>query len=213
MKVQRIRIRFSKTKAMQYTGHLDLRQSWVRTFRRANLALAYSQGYTPHPQLNLAAPLPLGFLSTGEIGDFWLEESYPLDTITERLQKAVPPGIQIKRIEEISDIHGDKLPNLVTSATYGVTLLENFQSITDRVQKIRDQEHIIRERKGKSYDLRPLIHELKILPLDEDHRQRVKMTLSLLPGATGRPDEVIKEMGIEPHLTLICRKEIHLEES
>ncbi|MFO8037487.1 MAG: TIGR03936 family radical SAM-associated protein [Anaerolineales bacterium] len=213
MKAQRIRIRFAKTKAMQYTGHLDLRQTWARTFRRANLALAYSQGYTPHPQLNLAAPLPLGFLSTGEIGDFWLEESYPLDTITEKLQKATPPGIKIKRIDKVPDIHGDKLPNLVTSATYVVTLLENFKALNARVQNILKEESIIRERKGKSYDLRPLVHELKIIPPDEDHRQRVKMTLSLLPGATGRPDELIKEMGIDPHKTQICRREIHLDES
>jgi radical SAM-linked protein len=172
--------------------------------------LAYSHGYTPRPQLNLAAPLPLGFLSNGEIGDFWLEESYPLDTIERKLQKATPPGIRIHHLEEVPDIHGDKLPNLVNTATYAVSLFENVKSLKDRVQKIIQEENIIRERKGKTYDLRPLIQELKALPPGEDSRQRLEMNLTLLPGATGRPDEVIKEMGIDPYQAQICRKEIHL---
>ena len=45
---------FSKTDAMRYTGHLDLHRAWERTFRRAGLPLAYTQGFSPHPRINLA---------------------------------------------------------------------------------------------------------------------------------------------------------------
>ena len=75
MKKQRIRISFSKTEAMRFTGHLDLILTWERTFRRADLPLSYSEGFNPRPVINLAAPLPLGFISTAEIGDFWLSET------------------------------------------------------------------------------------------------------------------------------------------
>jgi radical SAM-linked protein len=44
---------------MRYTGHLDLHRAWERTFRRARLPLAYSQGFHPQPRLNLACALPL----------------------------------------------------------------------------------------------------------------------------------------------------------
>ncbi|MBS3750709.1 MAG: TIGR03936 family radical SAM-associated protein [Anaerolineales bacterium] len=211
MKTQRIRIHFSKTKAMQYTGHLDLRRAWVRTFRRAHLALSYSQGYTPRPQLNLAAPLPLGFLSTGEIGDFWLEDHYPLNTIQKSLQDALPPGLRINHLKEISDIHGGKLPNLVRSALYHVSFFSEVSDLDQHLQDILHQEQIKRERKGKSYDLRPLIYSLEVIPPDGEAKQLVEMHLSHLPGATGRPDEVIRELGLDPNHTQICRKKIMLE--
>ncbi len=211
MKAQRIRIYFSKTKAMQFTGHLDLRRAWVRTFRRADLALAYSQGYTPRPQLNLATPLPLGFLSTAEVGDFWLEESYPLEVIKNRLQSATPPGIKVDRIEEIPDIHGDKLPTLVTAASYVVTLFTDPKPLKDKIKQLLEKGEILQERKGKTYDLRPLVYELKSLPPDENGRQRMEMTLSHLPGAVGRPDEVLRELGIDPNQAQIYRTKIHLK--
>ena len=54
----RLRATFSKTMAMRYTGHLDVQRAWERALRRASLPLAYSQGFKPHPKLNLTAPLP-----------------------------------------------------------------------------------------------------------------------------------------------------------
>jgi radical SAM-linked protein len=70
----RLRITFAKTEAMRFTGHLDLHRTWERCFRRARLPLAYTQGFNPHPRLNLAAALPLGFTSQGEMIDAWLEQ-------------------------------------------------------------------------------------------------------------------------------------------
>jgi radical SAM-linked protein len=69
----RIQITFSKTGAMRFTGHLDLHRAWERTFRRAALPLAYSQGYNPRPKMNLASALPLGFTSECEVIDVRLE--------------------------------------------------------------------------------------------------------------------------------------------
>ena len=71
---QRLRLTFAKTEAMRFTGHLDLHHTWERTFRRAGLPLAYSQGFNPHPRLNLASALPLGFTSECEVIDVWLEQ-------------------------------------------------------------------------------------------------------------------------------------------
>ena len=58
----RIRITFSKQGALRYTGNLDLHKIWERTARRADLALAYSQGFHPQPKMQLAAALPEFFI-------------------------------------------------------------------------------------------------------------------------------------------------------
>ena len=211
MKVQRIRITFSITEAMRYTGHLALRLAWERTFRRARLPLAYSAGYTPRPQLNLAAPLPLGFLSTAELGDFWLEQERSLEAIRPPLKQAVPPGIEIHEVQEIPELHADKLPTLVKAASYAVTLPSPEPELGDRIASLMKETSLQRVRKGETYDLRPLIYELNLLPADEQ-RQRISMVLSHKPGKTGRPDEVLRQLGIDPNLTDICRIKIHLEQ-
>ena len=70
----RLRITFSKSGALRYTGHLDLQTTWERTLRRAGLPLAYTHGFHPGPRIQIASALPLGFIGRAEIVDIWLDE-------------------------------------------------------------------------------------------------------------------------------------------
>jgi radical SAM-linked protein len=65
--MMRLRITFSKTGSLRYTGHLDLQTVWERTARRAGLPLAYTQGFHPGPRIQIASALPLGFIGHAEI--------------------------------------------------------------------------------------------------------------------------------------------------
>ena len=208
MKKQRYRVYFSKTEEMRYTGHLDLILTWERTFRRAGLPLAYSQGFSSRPVLNMAAPLPLGFTSTGEIGDFWLSDIISIDKFHSDLEISLPPGLLLREIREIEDIFGPKLPSLVLAASYSITIREIQPDLAAAINGLINSKNLIRERKGKSYDLRPLV---KSLELDQSNPNVILMTLTALPGATGRPDEVLAALGIPFLGTRISRKEIILD--
>ena len=211
MKKQRFRILFSKTVHMRYTSHLDLILTWERVFRRADLPLAYSEGFSPRPVLNLAAPLPLGYLSDGEIGDFWMYEQVTLSQFSERLNKALPPGIFINDIYEIDDIHAPKLPSLVKAASYRIKLKTPVQTLEKNINDLKTAKSLVRTRKKKEYDLRPLIQEIS-LKVSADDKQEIYVTLTELPGATGRPDEVLAALSIQPESARIIRTEILLEE-
>ena len=77
----RIRITFAKQGPLRYTGHLDLHKLWERAARRAELPLAYSQGFHPQPKMNIAAALPLGFSSRCEVMDMKLEHEIQLERL------------------------------------------------------------------------------------------------------------------------------------
>ena len=196
---------------MRYTGHLDLRRAWERTMRRAALPLGYSQGFTPHPLLNLASPLPLGFTSTHEIGDFWMSEICDLNEVAQALEKATPPGIEIHHIEEIPEIHGDKLPSLVQSAQYTVTFPTETTDLATQVVTLEKQEHILRKRRKKEYDLRPLIENIEVISPTPEGHPRLQVQLSNRPEATGRPDEVVAALGFDPLQSDICRTGIFMK--
>jgi radical SAM-linked protein len=211
-KVQRCRIHFSKTEAMRFTSHLDLILTWERTFRRAGLPLAYSQGFNPRPVLNLAAPLPLGFTSSGEIGDFWLSEVIPAGEFYSALEKALPPGLKINQVEEVPDIHGPKLPALVTAAAYRLSLKADISPVESRVSALIKSDHLPRVRKGKSYDLRPLIQEIKVYRSIPENLPVIEVTMTALPGASGRPEEVLAALDISLLQANICRIRIDFSE-
>jgi radical SAM-linked protein len=99
----RIRITFAKQDALRYTGHLDLHRLWERTARRADLPLAYSQGFHPQPKINIAAALPLGFSSRCEVLDMKLEHDIPLNGLCGKLQQTLPTGIQVLNVECVDD--------------------------------------------------------------------------------------------------------------
>jgi len=190
----RIRIVFSKTGALRYIGHLDLNTIWERGTRRAGLPLAYSQGFHPQPKIHFASALPLGFSSRCEMLDMRLNEEMDLAELPARLQAAMPSGIGILKVESV-DERAPALQTQVMSAEYEITLTEaaNRSELKRRVEELLMSQSLPRERRGKKYDLRPLIEELEI-----DSGNKIFMRLSAREGATGRPEEVLDALKISP---------------
>ena len=202
----RIRITFAKLGALRYTGNLDLHKMWERTARRADLALSYSQGFHPQPKMQLAAALPLGFASTCELIDIRIDNRVELESLPERLQAAVPPGLKILKVEEIEE-SSPPLQTQVVAAEYVVTFYEELDEakLTASLVAISEAESLPRERRGKPYDLKTLIEDLRRIEPDDEGRPRLFMRLTAVPSATGRPEELLDALGIEYEGTRVER--------
>jgi radical SAM-linked protein len=206
----RIRITFAKQGPLRYTGHLDLHKLWERAARRAQLPLAYSRGFHPQPKINIAAALPLGFSSRCEVMDMRLEHEIQLEGVRETLQQTLPAGIQVLSVEN-ADEGAPALQTQVASAEYQVMLTESIDAaeLKRKIDSVMGSESIIRERRGKTYDLRPLIEELALTPPDlhagEGQGARVFMRLAAREGATGRPEEVLDTLEIAFEATHVER--------
>jgi radical SAM-linked protein len=201
----RTRVVFAKTEPMRFTSHLDLYRAWERMLRRADLPLVFSQGYNPRPRLQLAAPLPLGITSRSEIIDFWLSGGPDdLKTISSRLIQAQPPGIDVLEVEYVE--HGSPpLQKKVNAAEYTVALLDRTPNLEPKIETLMNSETVLRQRRGKSYDLRTLIKELTLSPEGDNNSNQIFMRLSAQEGGTGRPEEVLLALDIQPENTLIER--------
>jgi len=212
--MQRIRIHYKKNFDLRYTGHLDLTKILERYFRRSKLPLAYTEGFHPQPRMNHALPLPLGFLSRSEIIDIWLDTSLELNDIETKLRSTPQPGIEIASLEEI-DLGAPKIQNLVSAADYLVNFLDPYSKddLEYRIQGLLAAENILRKKRTKTYNLRPLIINLYLLPseMSTSNSFAIQMKLQAKPGATGRPDEVLSQLSIDPNLTRIERIGIILD--
>ena len=210
--ITRIRVRYAKGESLRFTGHLDLQRLWERTLRRSRLPIRYSQGYHPRARLNLASALPLGFISDDELLDFWIDEPQPLEDIRTRLAASAPPGLKIKAVDSV-DLSEDALQVRMKASEFTVTFYDpqKKQDLQSKVNALLAQDQINRTRRKKAYDLRPLILDLAVI----DHPSGdpgLQMRLLAEPGATGRPDDLLDELGYPNTAYLVRRTEIILDE-
>lgn len=214
--VQRLRLTFSKDGPARYISHLDLARTLERALNRARLPVAYTHGFNRRPRLQMATALPLGYTSGGELADVLLTERVQPEAARQQLMAKMAPGIDVYRAEEVPI----SLPSLQAStaaSSYVATPLDPVDTaeIQARIDAILAADSWMRdrERKGKvkSYDLRPLILALALVESAPAPPQ-IDMTLTLQPSATGRPDEVLLALGLDPLDCHVHRTQIMLQE-
>lgn len=96
-----LRIKFTKTGALQYISHLDLHRTFSRLLVRHEVPVWYSEGFTPHPRLVFATPLSVGAESLCEYMDVFVNGSADTvdpDVIRWKLGKSDIEGLEIKEV-------------------------------------------------------------------------------------------------------------------
>jgi hypothetical protein len=86
--VTRVRIRFVKLGKIRWTSHRDVARMWERAFRRAQLPVAYSTGYSPRPKVSFGLALPTGHESVAEYLDVELDDQMQMAPATDRMAPA-----------------------------------------------------------------------------------------------------------------------------
>ncbi len=193
----RIRVTYQKDGALLYTSTLDVQTLWERSVRRAGLKLTYSQGFHPQPRIQIANPLPLGIVGELELIDIWLvDEENPVE-IVRRLNSALPEGMRVTQVEPV-DENGPSLPKQIDASEYRVDLLNSVET-ADKLQEMSEKmlakDALPRVRNRKAYDLRPLIQDLTV---QENGAGNADIFLKMPSNSsqTGRPEEVMAELGI-----------------
>jgi radical SAM-linked protein len=91
----RVRVRFSKLGKVRWTSHRDVARMWERAFRRLQLPVAYTEGFSPRPKVSFGLALPTGHESEAEYLDVEFAPGADLDVeeLPCRLSPALPRGV------------------------------------------------------------------------------------------------------------------------
>lgn len=192
----RMRLSFAKAGPLTYISHLDLMRVWERTLRRAGLPLAYSGGFNPRPRLQLASALPVGHTGGAELLDVWLERPVEPERFGRALVPVLPLGLDIGEVYQVAP-QAPPLQTQVVAAEYLVTAEwdEPPALVEERIGRVMAAAELPQVRRGKRYDLRPLIERLWL----EDYAAGsvvLGMQLAAREGATARPEAVVEALGI-----------------
>lgn len=168
-------IKFTKNGYIKYTSHLDMVRLFERVFKRADIRLAYSHGFNPHPKMVFAQPLSLGYTSEAELLEIETKDFYETKDLMKKLADLMPEGIGITSVEQLPDNVMNQAIHTVASFveaaefTLEIPLAEPLsEDVTELCERFLAQSEIIvkKKQKKKKYefkevDIRPLIFEIE----------------------------------------------------
>lgn len=214
----KVRVKFSKTGAMKFIGHLDIMRYFQKALRRADIDIAFTEGYSPHMILSFAAPIGVGVESYGEYFDMELKSWDSSAEMMERLNKAMVEGVEILSMVQVPDGKASKAMSLVAAADYRVSFRDGCEPCDNWEKKfvefINLPQIIIVKKTKKSeqeLDLKPLIHKLQV-----DGKQ-IFMQVSAGSSMNLKPDLVMEAffnyLGKEwnPLAIMVTRLEVYAE--
>jgi radical SAM-linked protein len=169
----RLRIRFSKLGKVRFTSHRDVARIWERALRKAEIRVAYTEGFSPHPRLSFGLALPTGHESLAEYLDVEvLDLGGDAAGLPARLSAALPVGIAATAAA-VLEPGTVSLQEAVVASSWRLTLT----GITEDAARQRTTEALAapsivmtRVRKGHQVvdDLRPGIERLAVMPAAAD---------------------------------------------
>lgn len=146
---------------MKFIGHLDMVRYFQKVIRRADVDIAYSEGFSPHQKMSFAAPLSVGITSRGEYFDIEVHSTKSSEVMLEKLNKQNVEGVEILSYRQLPEGAKNAM-SIVAGADYfvyfeGLTkeIVGNFynQSSIEILKKTKRSEKIV--------DIKPMIYELR----------------------------------------------------
>ena len=117
--VQRLRVRYAKRGRLRFTSHRDIARAFERALRRAQVPMAFSAGFSPHPKISWVGASPTGVASEAEYVELGLARRVDPDDVRRDLDASLPPGLDVVEVVEAGE---GSLPDRVEASHWRVLL-------------------------------------------------------------------------------------------
>ncbi|MCI6537274.1 MAG: TIGR03936 family radical SAM-associated protein [Lachnospiraceae bacterium] len=196
----RIRIKFRKYGVMRFIGHLDIMRYFQKAMRRANIDIAYSEGFSPHQIMSFAAPLGVGITSDGEYLDIEVHSTKSTDESRDALNAVMVDGIEITEYVALRQ-DAKKAMTSVAAADYIVYFKNQIdftqEELEEKIHQYYEERDTIEvtkqtKKSERVIDIKPLIYRFSPCNLEESGWQGFFLQLS-----TGSTDNIKPELVLQ----------------
>ena len=144
------RFKFEKFGTIKFIGHLDVVIVFQRALKRADIPIAYSNGFNPHQLISFALPLSLGYTSIGEYGDFQLQTEEKPEELKEKINNALPEGLIITELIKLKEGVKNTMAS-VCAASYDIYFDETIspEDVKNNLSSFINQNEILVMKKTK----------------------------------------------------------------
>ncbi|KQS66177.1 TIGR03936 family radical SAM-associated protein [Modestobacter sp. Leaf380] len=101
--VQKLRLRYTKRGPLRFASHRDLARALERALRRAQVPMAFSAGFSPHPKISYMGAAPTGAASEAEYVEIGLSARCDPEAVRVALDASLPPGIDVLECVEAGE--------------------------------------------------------------------------------------------------------------
>lgn len=191
--MKKLRLALNKGEKLRFLSHLDYAQAVERMIRRADIRMAYSEGFNPHMKISFSSALALGVTAAAEYIDMDVLEEDSLESIMERLNRVAPPGLEVLDGKEMPD-KVKKMMAICNYSIYEVTgptttdvewseLLKTFNEASEiSYEKVTPK-------KTRIIDVKEFVKESITAHVD-DGKVTLVMGIGIYPQGTIKPSEV-----------------------
>lgn len=196
----RIRIKFRKYGVMRFIGHLDIMRYFQKAMRRANIDIAYSEGFSPHQIMSFAAPLGVGITSDGEYLDIEVHSTKSTDKSIDALNAVMVDGIEITEYVALRQ-DAKKAMTSVAAADYIVYFKKQvdftLEELKEKILQYYEERETIEvtkqtKKSERVIDIKPLIYQFAPCDFEELGWQGFFLRLS-----TGSTDNIKPELVLQ----------------
>jgi radical SAM-linked protein len=162
--VQRLRIRFAKRGRLRFASHRDFQRAFERAIRRADIPIAHSAGFNPHPKISYAGAAPTGAASEAEYLEIALTRESDPERVRTLLDEALPDGLDVLRVVLAGD---GKLADQLQASIWQIELFGIGSDATQiAVDTLMSRKHVDVQRTTKkgprTVNVRAAIIEMKV---------------------------------------------------
>lgn len=211
--MSKYRICYSQGEEVKFISHLDFLRTIVRTFRRAELPVKYSEGFNPHMVMTIGLPLSVGTTSVCDCLEVELTEEIDINKTIDAINAVCPRGIKIlgiKPAEGLTPMYG------IDSADYSADFT------TDKpidVKEYISAPEVMIEKKSKrkinEVNIKDFVRNIDVVSTDGTAHS-LKLHLNAGNFSNLKPELVLKSMEKFYGCTIsdiqIERKQIYFED-
>ncbi|HET7398286.1 MAG TPA: TIGR03936 family radical SAM-associated protein [Intrasporangium sp.] len=98
--VQKLRVRYAKRGRLRFSSSRDFQRALERALRRADVPMAFSAGFHPHPKISYANAAATGTASEAEYVEISVTRRVDPEAVRVALDAALPEGLDILEVVE-----------------------------------------------------------------------------------------------------------------
>lgn len=96
--VQKLRVQYAKRGRLRFTSTRDFQRALERAVRRAQVPIAFSAGFHPHPRISYANAAATGTASEAEYFELALQRECDPEQVRVALDEALPDGLDVIKV-------------------------------------------------------------------------------------------------------------------
>lgn len=192
--VAKIRMQYAKRGKLRFTSARDFQRAFERALRRAEVPMAYSAGFNPHPKISYANAAPTGAASEAEYMEIGISALVDVESLRASLDSAMPDGLDI--VAAVTATAGDLASRLEASVWQLKLPGISEEELQAGVEKLLAAESIEVERMMKSglrrFDARSMIKHAAVRLDPADVAPCAILEVVVAHGTPSvRPDDVL----------------------